>query len=281
VESSFDYFVKKIPADIHNNTNSVITRHIAIFISESFVIDRKLFIDDYHFVICVTEPPGATIRSKEYQFKKGSLICLAPGDDIVVHPSKSSAPSKFMSICVNKKFMQDIYQQTGGVGTLSFKKPDSAYSYFLLEAIEALTHEVLNYGVTNHLMIESLENRIAIQLLRNANPELYARSNKLKTSRDNVQMAVKYIETYFSSNITIKDVCDAVYIGPPYLQKIFLQCTGITLHQYIIECRHRKAKEMLQNTAFSIEKAAMLCGFVNSAHFSTVFKQREGISPLS
>ncbi len=280
MRNGFDYFVKKIPVNIHNNTKSIITKHIAIFIPENFVVNKKMCVEEYHFVICFTAPPRATIRSKEHQFKKGSLICMAPGDDILVHPPECSSPSKYMTICVNKEFMQNIYLLTGGAGNLSFKNLDTTYSCHLLEGLEALTHEVLNYEETNSLMIESLENRIAIQLLRDASLEFNASGKSLKTYEDNVQKAVKYIETYYSSNITIKDVSNAIYISPPHLQKIFSKHMGITPYQYIMGCRHRKAKEMLHNTRISIEKIAIQCGYVNSAHFSTAFKQREGMPPL-
>ena len=281
VRKNFDYFVKKIPVNIHNNTKSIITSHIAIFIPEKFVIDKKMIVEEYHFVICFTTPPPATIRSKEHQFKKGSLICMAPGDDILVHPLNSSSPAKYMTICINKEFMQNIYLRTGGKGNLSFKKPDNTYSRQLLEGIEALIYEALNYEETNPLMIESMENRIAIQLLRDSSSEFIVTANNQQNPQDIVQKAKKYIETYYSSNITIKDICDAIYISPPYLQKIFLKYVDKTPYQYIMECRHRKAKEMLDTTSVSIEKIARKCGFVNSAHFSTAFKQKEGMSPLA
>lgn len=280
MRKNFDYFVKKIPVNIHNNTKSIITNHIAIFVPEKFVINKKMYVEEYHFVICFTTPPRATIRSKEHQFKKGSLICMAPGDDILVHQLKGSSPAKYMTICVNKEFMQNIHIQTGGNGNLSFKKLDNKYSYQLLEGIEALIYEILNYEETNPLMIESLENRIAIQLLRDSSSEFNAADNNQNNLQDSVQKAIKYIETYYSSNITNKDICDAIYISPPHLQKIFLKCVGKTPYQYIMECRLRKAKEMLETTGASIEEIARQCGFVNSAHFSTTFKQKEGMPPL-
>ena len=152
--------------------------------------------------------------------------------------------------------------------------------YQLLEGIEALIYEVVNYEETNPLMIESLEKRIAIQLLRDSNSEFNVAVNRQQNPQDNVEMALKYIQTYYCSNITIKDICDAIYISPPYLQKIFMESVGKTPYQYIMECRHRKAKEMLETTADSIQEIARQCGFVNSAHFSTAFKQKEGMSPL-
>jgi len=238
-------------------------------------------VEEYHFVICFTTPPRATIRSKEHQFKKGSLICMAPGDDILVHPAESSSPAKYMTICANKEFIENISLQIGGEADLSFKRLDTTYSYHLLEGLEALTHEILNYEKTNQLMIESLENRIAIQLLRDASFKFRAIDNNLKTQQDNVHKAVKYIETYYSSNIAIKDICDEIYISPSHLQKIFLKYVGITPYKYIMDCRHQKAKELLKNTCVSIEEIAARCGFVNSAHFSTAFKQRENTSPLT
>lgn len=280
MKKNFDYFVKKIPVNIHNHTKSIISTNIAIFIPDKFVIDRKMVVEEYHFVICFTTPPPATIVSKQYQFKKGSLICLAPGDDILVHPPKNSSETKYITICVNEDFMQNIYEQIGGKGYPLFKRLDSTYSYQLLEAIEALIYEVSNYDQTNPLMIESLENRVVLQLLRDSNSEFSMTGNNGQNPRDIVQKAKKYIETFFSSNITIKDICNAVYISPPHLQKIFLKYVGDTPHQYIIKCRHKKAKEMLETTNTSIEEISRQCGFVNSAHFCTAFKNKEGISPL-
>lgn len=280
MRKSFDYFVKKIPTNIHNNTKSIITSHIAIFIPEGYVFNKTMYVEEYHFIFCFSTPPLATVRLKEHQFKKGSLICMAPGDDILVHPLNSSSPAKYMTVCVNKKFMQNMYKQTGGEGSLSFKKLSNTYSHQLLEGIEALIHEVLNYGETNPLMIESLENRVVLQLLRDSNPDFTAIGYDKQNLENLVKKAIIYIETYFSSNITIKNICDAIYISPPHLQKIFFKHVGITPYQYVMECRHRKAKEMLGSTGASIEEISRQCGFVNNAHFSSTFKKKEGVSPL-
>lgn len=204
---------------------------------------------------------------------------MAPGDEIMVHSPSCSSPAKYMTICVDIGFMQNMYLQMGGDGNILFNKLDNTYSYQLLEGIEALIYEVANYEETNPLMIESLENRIAIQLLRDSTPEFNVTANRQKNPQDTVQMAIKYIETYYCSNITIKDIGDAIYISPPYLQKIFMESVGKTPYQYIMECRHRKAKEMLKTTGDSIAEIARQCGFVNNAHFSTAFKQKEDVSP--
>jgi AraC-like DNA-binding protein len=275
VSKSFDSFVKKIPVNIHNNTKSIFTGSMAVFIPGEFVIGRPMRAGEYQFVICFTTPPRAVIGSREYSFKKGSLICMAPGDEITVCPPDRPSPVKYLTICVNPAYMRDIYTRAGGEGELIFGKPDSIYSHRLLEGIEALIREVSDYDPAIPLMIESMENRIAIQLLRDSG----ALGNN-KPLRNTVGEAIGFIETYYSSNITVKNISDAVYVSPPHLQRIFLSQTGITPYRYVMDCRHRKAKEMLESTAAPVKEIAERCGFVNAAHFSTSFKQREGVSPL-
>ena len=277
----FEYFVKKIPGNIHNKTKSMISEHIAVFIPEEFVIGKRLIVEEYHFVICFSTPPLATILSKEYQFKRGSLICLAPGDDILVHTPVSSSAAKYMTICVNVGFMQSIYEQIGGQGTLSFKRMDNTYSYQLLEGLEALIHELLYYESPNTQMVAALENRIALQLLRDSHNMPAMPGKSIHNLQEHVQQAIKFIETYYSSNITIQDICDAIYISPPYLQKNFLKYVGVTPYQYIMDCRHKKAKTMLETTDMAIEMIARQCGFVSNSHFSTTFRLKEGIPPLT
>lgn len=280
MKRDFDYFLQKIPANIHDNTRSIFTEYLAIFIPDCFVMDKPMYVEEYHFVICFSTPPLATIKGKEYQFRRGSLICLGPGDDILVHSSSHSVLVKYMAICVNPEFLQDIHVQTGGKGTLQFSTVDRRFSFLLLEALEALIHEVVTYGTSNQLMIASLENRVAIQLLRDARSE-FSESKHHQHVQENVERAIKYIETYYSSNISITDICKSIYISPAYLQKIFLKQVGKTPHQYVMECRHQKSKELLETTDLSVEEIARQVGFVNHSHFSTAFKKIQGVSPLA
>ena len=281
MDKNFDYFVKKIPDSIHNNTKSLISDNIAIFIPEKFVTNQLMKVEEYHFVIFYSTPPPITICEKQYKFKKGSIIFMSPGDEILVHPFDTPIHAKYMTICVNKEFFETSYKQLGIEGRPLFKKVNSIYSNQLLDAIESLMFELLNYGKINPIMIESLETRLVIQLMRDSELELKELSNDNNIDMGYVKDAIKFIETYYSSNIKIKDICDAIYISPAYFQRIFLKSTNMTPYQYIMDCRCKKAKKILRTMDTPIEEIAKMCGFVNVAHFSSTFKKREGISPLT
>ncbi|NLL47334.1 MAG: helix-turn-helix transcriptional regulator [Firmicutes bacterium] len=275
----FNYFVKKIPPSIHDRTRAILSDHVAIFLPESYIVDQMLEVEEYHFVICFETPPPATINGHLHQFKKGSLICLAPGDNILVHPDVSQGLAKFMTICVLPTFMDEVYGELDKQEPLRFSSLDSKYSLFLLDALDALIYEITHYGKTSPLMVTSQEQRIAIQLIRDGKPQSRWNQGVEPHLEAIVQQACKYIEAYYTSNITVKDVSDAVYVSASYLQKIFPKVVGQTPHQYIMKCRHGKARGMLVTTRASMEEIARHCGFVNNSHFSTAFKQVEGMSP--
>ncbi|HKM01744.1 MAG TPA: AraC family transcriptional regulator [Sedimentibacter sp.] len=278
---NFDYFIKKIPVNIHNDTKSIISENIAIFIPDKFVLHEQMIVEEYHFVIFHSTPPPITIDKKQYLFQKGSITCMTPGKKIIVHPFSNPSQSKYMTICINKGFFEKVYKRLGLEGKPVFVKINNKYSQQLLEAIESLIFEILNYEETNQLMIESLEYRIAIQLMRDSELIPTESSNYNDIYIEYVQCAIKYIETHYSSNIKIKDICNTIYVSESYFQRIFLKYTKMTPYQFIMDCRCKKAKEMLITLDIPIEEIARRCGFVNISHFSATFKKREGTTPLS
>lgn len=66
---------------------------------------------------------------------------------------------------------------------------------------------------------------------------------------------------------------------PYYLNSLFKQDTGITLHKYIQQQRLARAYEMLATTQLSIEDIALRCGFCSQSHLSNLFKEAYHITP--
>lgn len=66
-----------------------------------------------------------------------------------------------------------------------------------------------------------------------------------------------------------------------YIRRRFKLKTKKTPHDYLIEFRIDRAKQLLIiNTQESIENIAIKCGFSDSFYFSTCFKKHVGFSPL-
>lgn len=279
MKSRFDDFIEKIPKNIHNNTRTFIGNNVAVFIPDTFIVENKIIMEDYHFVVFHTTPPSCIIDNKETSFNKGRLICMPPGTELLVKPYKSKSQVKYISISIKKDYFQDILIKIVGTKDIKFKKLENYYSYKLLDLIEFFIQEFIYSGELSSLMIKSIETQIVIQLLRDS--DLDPITHRIDQSQDvnYVQRAIIYIENYYSSNITINEICNAIYISPCHFQRIFKKTMNKTPYQYIMEFRIKKAKEMLIKEKISIAEIARLCGFLNSGHFSTVFKKNEGKTP--
>ncbi|WP_432650587.1 helix-turn-helix domain-containing protein [Huintestinicola sp.] len=94
-----------------------------------------------------------------------------------------------------------------------------------------------------------------------------------------VARAQHYMEQHYSENITVSKLAALGYVSSSCLNRKFKKETGITPIEYLIEIRLERAKTMLKRKNISVTEIAMKCGFGSSAHFSSCFQNRVGISP--
>jgi len=109
-----------------------------------------------------------------------------------------------------------------------------------------------------------------------------AGENKNRSGRpwaDSVLEAADYIMNNLASNMSIKDIADAVHLNPQYFMRLFKKETGKSVLEYITDCRLAKAKHMLRETNIPITEVSMDVGYDNFSYFSQLFKRNEGMSP--
>lgn len=279
MKNRFYAFIEKIPKNIHNNTKTFLGKKIAVFIPETYIFDKCMICKDYHFVIFHTTPPYAIINNENYILKRNTLLCLSPGSEIAVKSKRTKAQAKYVAININSEFFENIIYKISGSKKIKSVLYDCQYSYKILNLLEFFMQEFIYTDEPSEVMIESIETQIVIQLLRDM--DLDPTVNKSNFSQENsyVGQAIKIIESYYNSNITINEICNAIYLSPCHFQRIFKNVTNKTPHQYLTEYRIIKSKEKLKSQDISIAEIAKLCGFLSGGHFSTVFKKYEGITP--
>lgn len=91
--------------------------------------------------------------------------------------------------------------------------------------------------------------------------------------------AKKYIEAYYEQPITLENLHEALQMSPYYIQRSFKEEIGVTPLTYLHQVRIHKSKELLEKAASSITTIGLEVGYNDSAHFSTKFKELEGMTP--
>ena len=89
----------------------------------------------------------------------------------------------------------------------------------------------------------------------------------------------EYLKTAELDSISNGSVARKFGYHPYYLNSVFKQTTGLTLHALITKRRLELAKELLLSSENSIAEISRLCGFSGASYFSECFKDHIGITP--
>lgn len=127
-------------------------------------------------------------------------------------------------------------------------------------SIQDFLRQIVIYA--HHYCTSDLAGRIQTQ----------AQSNPL------VSAAIASISENLSSPITLDSISNALYVSKYHLAHTFKQHMGVSVHQYIINLRLVKAKQMI-DSGVNLNEICEACGFSNYSNFYKLFKARMGISP--
>ena len=115
--------------------------------------------------------------------------------------------------------------------------------------------------------------------------DLMTKSLPLKKTYHDLPEMIKKVKSFFELNymnkITIEDIAKALYVNKYDLIRKFKKYTQVSPYHYLIQYRIEKAKAMLKMTDLSIAEICYKVGFDNPSYFIKMFKNFEGITPLS
>ncbi len=140
--------------------------------------------------------------------------------------------------------------------------------------------------VGGKLYTESLANALAISLIRDHSS--LGRNAARKVAGEHAgglsKRALKSVIDYIGDNLANKDllldeIAGAAHTSPYHFSRLFKESTGLAPHQYVIERRVQRAKELLSSTALPIAEIALLCGFAHQSHLNRHFKRLLGVNP--
>ncbi|MEK4063367.1 MULTISPECIES: helix-turn-helix domain-containing protein [unclassified Paenibacillus] len=107
----------------------------------------------------------------------------------------------------------------------------------------------------------------------------YHKEKRSKMTDVTLQLATDYMDANFNNNISVDTVAEYVQRSSSYLSRIFKESTGMTVNDYLIQLRMKRAMELLKQLDLSIEEICREIGYANVSYFNKMFKTRTGLTP--
>lgn len=160
--------------------------------------------------------------------------------------------------------------------------PEFCVRNLQIEQILMLLRSELHQGGDGigRLYIESLTNALVVQLLRNystAQPHVAVYEGGLGDRK--LLQVTNYINDYLDRDIKLADLAQLLGMSQSHFSHLFKQSIGISPHQYLLQQRVERAKQLLKQTEQSVMEIALACGFDSHSHLSKQFRQFTGMTP--
>lgn len=271
----FSHFTGQIPDEIIRKVEQHTGSEIALYKPAMF-LQQPLQAVDYHVIIPSTTPPDAFINGQLKSFERGKIVVLNPGDTMTCAASPPTGP--YYSLLIKPDLMNRIAQEMGFSDEVKFLKLQNPYSFEVIQAIKRFDQET-RHPESFALMLDCMGIQIAALLLRELKTNLKKYPARSPDHKAYVNLAVEYMQTFYSANISIEDICREINVSPFHFIRAFKQKNGQTPHQYLLNVRIKRAEELLRSGKYSVSETAALCGFVSLPHFSNTFKRVTGHTP--
>jgi len=99
-----------------------------------------------------------------------------------------------------------------------------------------------------------------------------------KTDRDQVQNVVDFIRDNSERNPSLIELGGVANLSPSYLVRMFRRYTGLPPHQFLLNVRIQKARQLMRR-GLPLAQVAIESGFYDQAHFTRHFLAITGVTP--
>jgi AraC family transcriptional regulator len=94
-----------------------------------------------------------------------------------------------------------------------------------------------------------------------------------------LKRVVDYVDANLSSKVRLLDLAAVAGLSRMHFACQFRVATGLRPHEFLLQRRICRSKELLRGTSMTIAEIALTVGFLTQAHFTTVFKHFVGYTP--
>jgi AraC family transcriptional regulator len=260
------------------HVEAYVGKNVGVFIPATghcqYAISENHTHPSYSFSYSLEQDVGISVEGENIITGVGVIFFIPP--NIKHHEISGESFVRFVSIMIDKDFFTlhaSDYFISEKLQTAHGFVPSDTVRYVVRDFIIEVSEKAPGY----ERLIEPLEIRLVHAILRSMSG--ITMSNVKISDRLDIDHAVEYINSHYADQITVNDMAGSVALSPSHFSRIFKKETGMSPQEYLIDVRLARARLQLLQTDNKLTEIAFGCGFAGSAHFSSSFRKKYGMTP--
>jgi AraC family transcriptional regulator len=94
-----------------------------------------------------------------------------------------------------------------------------------------------------------------------------------------LRRVLNYIEENLSQDLSLAAIAAVSGLSSSHCQRAFRNAVGVSIHQFVIQQRVHRAKQLLADSRFSIAEVALSVGFSHQSHLAHHMRRLLGLPP--
>lgn len=207
-----------------------------------------------------------------FKIKPGTMMIIHPGIKHRYRPTTKTGWVEnyigFKGVLANHFFQQSGFFTSPSVLQLNYREEIIEVYRKIYELVQR--EEPGFQQIASGLVIKLLGYMVAFQ-----------KQNDFKGKRIEslIRRARVYMQENIEKNIDLKEFAAEHFTAYSYFRKMFKKYTGIAPHQYHLELKIMRAKEMILKGNKSIKEISYELGFESIHYFSRLFKKKTDLNP--
>lgn len=232
----------------------------------------------YEFLIPLTPMAVTRVDIKKLALEKNIIYPYNPEQ---LHGLANHLPGcRFICINIDKEYVDDIARQVYGRREVCFHNDSYQFGYEFYNLIRSFKEEFADRRAGYEFVLQNLSNMITVNLLRlvkNNMPVLATGRNY--NEKENIKKVIEFFTEHYNSEYSLENMARLANLSPYHFIRVFKNQTGKTPHDYLLEIKIEKARQLLKKSSKTITEIASLCGFNSISHFTTLFRKKTGVTP--
>jgi AraC family transcriptional regulator len=88
-----------------------------------------------------------------------------------------------------------------------------------------------------------------------------------------------YVEEHLAQDLTLARLAAVAGVGPSHFKTLFKRSMGVAAHDYVVQRRVERARELLLQGELPASQVALEAGFAHQSHMARWMKRKLGVTP--